>query len=208
VKLESVCQQFVDAIKSNQSVFGIKLADETVQRLAEYYELVQTHNPILHLVAPCSPEDFATRHVLESLTLMKFLPQGARFADVGTGAGLPSVPCLIARDDLKAVLIESKEKKTTFLTEAAQRCGIADRVVIVNRQFNETAPDQSQYVVCRALDKFVEKLPHLLKWAGKRDLLLFGGPALMSALDGIGRQYVPELMPLSERRYLLAVPNS
>src|SRR3546814_365625 len=103
-------QDFIEAVRRNEREFGLALDDPTVERLADYYDLVQLHNPLLHLVAPCSPEEFATRHILESLTLIKFLPRGVRFADVGPGAGLPSIPCLIARDDLKGVLIESKEK--------------------------------------------------------------------------------------------------
>ena len=73
-----------------------EMAIEEGATLADYYELVQANNPLLHLVAPSSPEEFAVRHVLESLALLKFLPERAKFADVGAGAGLPSIPCLIA----------------------------------------------------------------------------------------------------------------
>src|SRR5688572_26026127 len=108
-------EEFIRAITTNQREFGIELSAETIKRLADYYEVVERDNPLLHLVVPGSPEAFATRHILESLTLLKFLPQNCRLADVGAGAGLPSIPCLIARDELRAVLIESKEKKTAFL---------------------------------------------------------------------------------------------
>src|SRR5262245_63592218 len=104
--------EFISAIRSNQAAFGIAISEEAIERLADYFELVQAGNPLLHLVAPCSAEEFATRHILESLTLLEHLPPNARFADVGAGAGLPSIPCLIARDDLRATLIESKEKNT------------------------------------------------------------------------------------------------
>ena len=95
----------------------MELSASSVERLADYYELVQEHNPLLHLVAPCPPEEFAVRHILESLTLLEYLPTGAKFADVGAGAGLPSIPCLLVRDDLRSVLIESKEKKARFLED-------------------------------------------------------------------------------------------
>src|SRR5688572_15295354 len=107
--------EFIEAIKYHQSTFGLTLDDEKVSALNEYYELVQAHNEILHLVAPCPPEEFATRHILESLTMLEFLPKKAKFADLGAGAGLPAIPCLIVRDDLRGVLIESKAKKTDFL---------------------------------------------------------------------------------------------
>jgi 16S rRNA G527 N7-methylase RsmG len=53
------------------------------------------------------------------------LPVKAKFADVGTGAGLPSIPCVIARADLRGVLIESKIKKAMFLEKVLVKCNLA-----------------------------------------------------------------------------------
>ena len=198
-------KEFINAIKIHQSAFGMNLPEPFTERLADYYELVQEHNPVLHLVGPCSAEEFATRHILESLTLLKHLPEKARVTDVGAGAGLPSIPCLIAREDLSAVLIESKEKKTKYLEAAIEILGLSDRVIIVNKQFEEVTPEGGSYVTCRALDKFTEKFPRLLKWAGKRRLLLFAGDSLRAEIERSGRSYKAVLMPLSEKRYLFSL---
>lgn len=195
-------EKFVEGIRHHQSIFGINLPESVIARLADYYELVQNHNPLLHLVGSCSPEEFATRHILESLTLLEFLPPNARFADVGAGAGLPSIPCLIARDDLSAVLIESKEKKTAFLRGVVVELGLDKRTKVINKQFSEVTRPHVTHVTCRALDKFVEKLPELLKWAGERELLFFGGPALLDEMRRVGLNVREKLMPASERRFL------
>jgi 16S rRNA (guanine(527)-N(7))-methyltransferase RsmG len=197
--------EFLSSLKANQTLFGVELSDASIERLGDYYELVQEHNPLLHLVGPCSHAEFATRHVLESLTLIEHLLINAKFADVGTGAGLPSIPCLLVRKDLKAVLIESKEKKAKFLELAVDKLNIADRVEIINRQFEETFPGDAQFVTCRALDKFTEKLPRLLKWSKSRAILLFGGENLRESLTKNGMDFNEKLMPLSERRYLFAI---
>ena len=194
--------EFIDAIKNNQAEFGLKLADDAIERLADYYELVQEHNPILHLVGPSTAEEFAIRHILESLTLLKHLPKDANFADVGTGAGLPSIPCLLVRDDLKGLLIESKEKKTKFLDFAADSLKLKTRVRILTRQFQEVDPAECKFITCRALDKFTEKLPRLLKWSMRRKLLLFGGPNLRDALETQKARFEEKLMPMSEQRFL------
>ena len=205
-KLNRVREEFAKAITIHQSIFGLEFSPEKIVRLADYYELVERHNPLLHLVAPCSPEEFATRHILESLTLLKFLPRLVRFADVGSGAGLPSIPCLIAREDLKGVLIESKEKKARFLQTVIEELGMTARVEVVNRQFSEFDLPNVYAVTCRALDKFVDKLPQLLKWSGNRELLLFGGNSLGEALEKAERTFTSHLMPLSERRFLFSIP--
>lgn len=196
--------EFIDTIRERQSAFGVSVPEEKISRLNDYFAVVRQHNSLLHLVAPCSAEEFATRHVLESLTLLEHLPPNARLADVGSGAGLPSVPCLIVRDDLSAFLIESKIKKAKFLEEAAAGLSISDRVRIVNRQFEEADNSGFSYVTCRALDKFVEKLPRLLKWSRNRTLLFFGGPNLRDALAAQKVQFKERLMPFSEQRYLFA----
>jgi 16S rRNA (guanine527-N7)-methyltransferase len=198
-------QKLVSAIKSNQQVFGVDLTDQTIDRLADYYELIQEHNPILHLVGPCSPEEFATRHILESLTLLEYLPESARFADIGAGGGLPSIPCLIAREDLSAVLIESKEKKTDFLRTAATTLGLEARAKVINKQFSEVTRPHVSHVTCRALDKFTERLSRLLKWSGERVVLFFGGPALREEMRTLGLSFKEILMPFSEQRFLFVV---
>jgi 16S rRNA (guanine(527)-N(7))-methyltransferase RsmG len=195
-------QEFISAIRSSEAAFDVVLEEQTIQRLADYYEMVIEANPFLHLVAPCSPEEFAVRHVLESLTLLKFLPAGASFADVGTGAGLPSIPCLITRSDVNAVLIESKEKKAKFLAETVEKLGLDRRAKIFDRQFSEVAAPDVDFVTSRALDKFIENIPRLLKWGRNSRFLLFGGTSLREALQNRGIRFEERLMPLSERRFL------
>jgi 16S rRNA (guanine(527)-N(7))-methyltransferase RsmG len=194
--------EFIDSIKRHQGLFGLELPEQKIEKLADYYGLVQEHNPLLHLVGPCPPEEFATRHILESLTLLEYLPENTKFADVGAGAGLPSIPCLIARTDLRAILIESKEKKSDFLDDAVTKLDLTWQANIVNRQFEEADPGDATVITCRALDKFGEKLPRLIKWSRKRQLLLFGGPDLKAAIEKNQKIIIERLMPMSERRYL------
>jgi len=198
----SIRQQFVSAITANQIEFGLQLSAETTERLADYFELVQTDSPLLHLVAPCTPEEFAVRHVLESLTMLEHLPIGARFADVGTGAGLPAIPCLIAREDLHATLIESKAKKAGFLSGAVESLDLSSRANVINRQFEEVIERDFDFVSCRALDKFVEWVPRLLRWTARRTFLFFGGPALGEALRRQTPLFESRLLPLSQQRFL------
>ncbi len=195
-------QKFINALKINQSGFDISLNVENLEKLADYYEFIQKHNEILHLVAPCAPEEFAVRHILESLTLLEYLPENAKFADVGAGAGLPSLPCLLVREDLRGVLIESKLKKVNFLEEVSAECQIESRAEIINRQFEELAKPSVSHITCRALDKFTQKLPKLLKWSGNAALLFFGGNSLRQELQNNNVKFEEKLMPLSEQRFL------
>ena len=182
-------EEFISAIRTNQKAFDLELSDKKIGALADYFELIQQDNPILHLVAPCSPEEFAVRHVLESLTLLEFLPRYSRFADVGTGAGLPSIPCLIVRDDLRAVLIESKEKKVGFLQKVLGDSQLEERGKIIHRQFAEAKRPDVSYVTCRALDRFVQNLPRLLRWAG--DFTLLSAKSMIQNVPALPQDFPP-----------------
>ena len=193
--------RFEQSLVANMGVFDLDLSAETVTLLGEYYSLLTRWNDRLHLVAPCSPEEFATRHVLESLMLLRHLPQGAKIADIGSGGGLPIIPCLIARADLQATLIESSQKKAVFLREALNRLEL--RATIVGRPFEDIPAPAVSFVTCRALDRFMRKLPALIKWAPRGStLLLFGGDALREQLKRAKVSFEQFLIPQSEKRYL------
>ena len=189
------------ALQSNEAAFDLELSEETVTQLAEYYSLLTRWNDRLHLVAPCAPEEFAIRHVLESLLLLKHLPSQATVADIGSGGGLPIIPCLIARPDLEATLIESSQKKVVFLREALNRLGL--RANIIAQPFEDAPALHVSFVTCRALDQFLRKLPALINWAPRGStLLLFGGEGMGEELGKIGVKFERFLIPQSERRYL------
>jgi len=193
--------RFEQALISNMGSFSLDLSPETVTQLGEFYSLLTRWNERLHLVAPCAPEEFAVRHVLESLMLLKHLPQNARVADIGSGGGLPIIPCLIARPDLEATLIESSQKKAVFLREALSQLRI--KSVVITRRFEEVEPPAVSFITCRALDQFMEKLPALLDWApADSTLLLFGGESLAAVLEKTGVEFEQELIPRSEKRFL------
>ncbi|HEX8922993.1 MAG TPA: 16S rRNA (guanine(527)-N(7))-methyltransferase RsmG [Pyrinomonadaceae bacterium] len=199
----SQIEEFSRAIKEHAPLYEVQLTAGDIVLLGEYYEQVMAWNKRLHLVAPCPPEEFATRHVLESLLALAYLPEAAHVLDVGSGAGLPIIPCLIARSTLRATLIESSLKKTVFLREALRRAGAQERAQVVAARFEKTHAPEADSVTCRALDRFTELLPKLLEWSPQKStLLLFGGESLREQLERAALVYQAIRIPESERRFL------
>ena len=190
------------ALLEHQAAFGVELSEDALGRFDSYYDFLISRNDLLHLVAPCSAEEFAVRHILESVFIAKILPAKAKVADVGSGGGLPGIPLAIFRKDVEVILIESKAKKAEFLEAASGECGIGRRVRVVNKQFAETALPPKCVVTSRALDKFSDALPRLVKWAGNRKLILFGGPSLEEALRTGKARFKRTLIPMSEQRFV------
>ena len=196
--MQNELQRFEQTLRANMRAFGVELSPHAVARLGTYYSLLTRWNDRLHLVAPCSPEEFATRHVLESLILLEHLPHGAKIADIGSGAGLPIIPCLVVRADLEATLIESSQKKAVFLREAL--ASVDRKAAIIARRFEDIEAPPVGFVTCRALDQFIRQIPRLKAWAPTGStLLLFGGEELKEKLPNA----VAYLIPGSERRFLV-----
>ena len=202
--METAIDVFRQALEAHEPEFGIALQPDRIERLNDYCELVMKWNPRLHLVAPCSPAEFAVRHVLESLLLPKHLPAGAVVVDVGSGGGLPIIPCLLVRDDLRATLIESSTRKAVFLHEALRFVRPPDRTQLIAARFEDIETPAADFVTCRALDRFTEMLPALIDWAPRNaTLLFFTGESIRNEVQTILPSVSVEHIPRSERRFLL-----
>ncbi|HVF45478.1 MAG TPA: RsmG family class I SAM-dependent methyltransferase [Pyrinomonadaceae bacterium] len=198
--------EFDKALAENSAAFGVELDEGTSARLRDYFEAVARWNARLHLVAPCAPAEFATRHVLESLFALPYISEGASFVDVGSGAGLPAIPCIVARADLSARLVESSQKKAVFLRETLRELSASERARVVAERFEKVARPSADALTCRALERFTEVLPALVGWAsGVNLLLLFGGETLRERLERLNVSYEQKLVPTSERRFLFVV---
>jgi 16S rRNA (guanine527-N7)-methyltransferase len=194
-------QRFEQALIANMGSFGVQLSPETLSQLGAYYSLLTKWNDRLHLVAPCSPEEFATRHILESLLLLRHLPEGAKIADIGSGGGLPVVPCLIARPDLQATMIESSQKKSVFLREALKTFNRP--ATVIAQPFENVQSLDVSFISCRALDQFMTKVPDLIDWSPDGSKLLFyGGETLREQLQKLKVKFEEFLIPLSDQRFL------
>jgi 16S rRNA (guanine(527)-N(7))-methyltransferase RsmG len=201
-------ERFTHALLEHASHFNVQLDATATKRLREYYELVLVWNGRLHLVAPCSPEEFATRHVLESLLALQYIKAGTHVIDVGSGGGLPVIPCLIARPDLSATLIESAKKKSVFLREALRQAGASERAKVICERFEKIETPAAEYVICRALEQFTEQFQTLVAWSPKQSVLLFfSGETLRVEIEKSALAYKAIRIPESERRFLFIIEH-
>ncbi len=106
--------------------FGIELPPSAPDKLDRYAQLLVEWNQKMNLTAITEPQEIVWKHFVDSLLLLKAveLPQGASLIDVGTGAGFPSMPVKIAREDLKVTMLDSLQKRLTFLSEVNDQLGL------------------------------------------------------------------------------------
>ena len=105
------------------------ITDEACDKFVAYYELLVDWNTRMNLTAITEPEEVVKKHFLDSLAALPYLEDGAKAADVGTGAGFPSIPRLIMRPDLSLTLVDSLQKRVTFLEEVLKTLDLSAECV-------------------------------------------------------------------------------
>ena len=117
--------------------FEIELDDLAVNRLCTYHELLIEWNEKINLTALTAPEDVALKHFTDSLMLLRYIEieKDARVSviDVGTGAGFPGLVLKIARLDIRLTLLDSLQKRLTFLDTVCQALELEDVELIHSR---------------------------------------------------------------------------
>lgn len=110
---------------------GISVTDEMLSRFEKLAYLLVEQNKIMNLTAITDPDGIAVKHFADSISALSAadFPQGARVLDVGTGAGFPSIPLLIARPDLNMTMIDSTAKKLKYVASAVESLGLAAEVL-------------------------------------------------------------------------------
>lgn len=102
---------------SKFSEYGIEITLSQYQKFNKYAEFLVEYNKNVNLTAITSPDEILIKHFIDSALLIKYIdiPHGSSLIDVGTGAGFPSIPIKILRDDLKITLLDSLAKRVSFL---------------------------------------------------------------------------------------------
>ena len=126
---------FKDILIRTLDQFEIKLDETALARLCRYSELLIEWNEKINLTALTAPEDIALKHFADSLLLLRYIDieNGARVIDVGTGAGFPGVVLKIARPDISLTLLDSLNKRLTFLDIVCSELGLSGVELIHSR---------------------------------------------------------------------------
>lgn len=128
---------FKEILLHTLAEFDIELDDLAVGRLCAYNDLLIEWNEKINLTALTAPEDVALKHFTDSLMLLRYIDieedARVRVIDVGTGAGFPGLVLKIARPDIRLTLLDSLQKRLTFLDTVCRALDIEDVELIHSR---------------------------------------------------------------------------
>ena len=142
------------------------LTPSQLKHISTYIDILLRWNERINLTAVREPEEIVTRHFGESIFAARLLflvkvdlPEKTPYViDVGSGAGFPGIPIRIWAPQIRLTLIESNQRKATFLREIVRQLGLENVDVFIGRaeSFKGTKAD---IVTLRAVERFDTILP-------------------------------------------------
>ena len=139
--------------KLKETGFELSQPEQLAERFDRYAEMLVDWNEKINLTAITAPDEIVIKHFVDSLLLLKAydVPKGASMIDVGTGAGFPSVPVAMVRDDIRLTLMDSLNKRINFLKELSEALGVnAECVHARAEEFGNKPEYREQYDVACA----------------------------------------------------------
>ncbi len=109
-----------EKMKNLSAALGVTLDEKAISRFDAYAARLVETNKTLNLTRITEPDEIIVKHFIDSLAVCRYceVEDGMKMCDVGTGAGFPGVPLLIAHPKVKMTLMDSTRKKLDFLRAA------------------------------------------------------------------------------------------
>ena len=122
---------FTAKLRDKFAKYGYRIDDAAAEKFLEYYRFLLEYNAKVNLTAITDEDGVTEKHFLDSLAAAEYLKEGAKIADIGSGAGFPAVVIKIYRPDSDVTMFESNGKKATFLALLISKLAL-DGIRVVN----------------------------------------------------------------------------
>ena len=161
-------EEFLSNCKAN----NIDIDEEKYNKLYLYYELLNEWNNKFNLTNILLEKDVFLLHFYDSLIFSKYIDLDKKsLCDFGTGAGFPGMVLALLNNNLDVTLVESNQKKCTFLKEIKDKLNIKNVKIICERVENYANNNREKFdiVTCRAVTSIpiiIELSTSLIKVGG------------------------------------------
>lgn len=140
--------EFIEALKN----LNIQLTDKQLEQLNQYYQLLVEWNKVMNLTGITEEKEVYLKHFYDSLTIARIidLKKESTLCDIGSGAGFPGMVLKIVYPDLKITLVDSLQKRITFLNEVVKQLDLKDIELVHARAEDFAKNNREKYDVVTA----------------------------------------------------------
>ncbi len=151
----------------------ILLDNNKINLLYKYMKYILKKNKSINLTAIIEEQAFIYKHYIDSLYLTKYIKEG-KLLDIGTGAGFPGIPLLIAIDNLNVVFLDSKNKKIKIIEEFIIENNIKNTLFFHGRAEDlkkvESLKNNFDYVTTRAVSNIQNVIEYSIPFLNKKGI--------------------------------------
>ena len=117
---------------------SLNLSDQMIDQLMAYLNLIEKWNRVYNLTAIRERDEMIKLHFLDSLSILNHLEM-EHVLDVGSGAGFPGIVLAITKPELKVTVMDSVNKKTTFMQQVKSELSLTN-LNVVNARVEDYQP--------------------------------------------------------------------
>lgn len=155
-------EKLYELCKNNE----IDLSDKQLEQFQIFYDYMIEMNQVMNLTSITEEDEVILKHFYDSMSVVKYYDfnQGENVIDVGTGAGFPGIPLAILLPGIQFTLMDSLNKRITFLKDVVEKCGLKN-VECIHSRAEELAKDEKyreKYDIC--VSRAVANLSILLEY--------------------------------------------
>ena len=140
---------------------GVQLSEDVLGKLYDFADLVVDTKQFGNLISAKDSEKFLSRHIADSLVpyiyivkeMLKSVPAGAKWADMGAGAGCPIFPLAIVMPEVEFFAVEPRHMRVEFMNYAKEKLGLKN-MTVVGKRFETSGLADLDFISCRALSTF------------------------------------------------------
>lgn len=156
--------EFNNSLIEKANCIGIEISQENAKQFYKYMKLLLEWNEKMNLTAITDPEEIILKHFVDSLTIMPYLSNANTILDVGTGAGFPGLPLKILEDNKEFTLLDSLNKRITFLQTVISELELKNVQAIHGRAEEYISQKRESYdiVTSRAVAKLNVLIEYML----------------------------------------------
>lgn len=141
-----------DLLLTNAASLGIELNEEAVSRFDTLAECLIEKNKVMNLTAITEPDEVVIKHFVDSISMLSAVEvkENAKILDLGTGAGFPGIPLLIARPDIDLTMVDSTAKKLNYVAATVEKLGLEAETLHARAEEAGKKPEyrEQYYIVC------------------------------------------------------------
>ena len=132
-------EEFIEYLIRFAEKQGINISEDKANMLYIYKQLLLEWNEKINLTAITEDDDIIVKHFVDSLLSTKFVLEGMKIIDVGTGAGFPGIVIAIYYGkEINITLLDSLNKRINFLNDVIKKLEL-DNVKAIHGRAEEMA---------------------------------------------------------------------